>query len=261
MCDILSLLKKICGECSTKPYLEHTAHEFCVDGIDCVIVEPNKPVEGKKWVWKTMFFEAFPEFDKAMLDKGWWIGFMDVGNSFGCPDAMKKFDKFYDAMILEYGFDSKPVLEGLSRGGLYAYNWAKNNTDKVGMLYADNPVCDFKSWPGGAPKGGGKGPGGEQDWQEMLESYHFSSDEEALSYKDNPLDTVKPLVDAKVPLVHIYGDADEVVPWDENTGEMVKRVEALGGSIKTINKPGCLHHPHGPEDPEEFASWVIDNSI
>ena len=65
-----------------------------------------------------------------------------------------------DPVLLEkirgkFGFAKKAALVGLSRGGLYCYNWAVANPDKVASLYGDAPVCDFKSWPGG--KGKGKG--------------------------------------------------------------------------------------------------------
>ena len=52
---------------------------------------------------------------------------------------------------------------------------------------------------------------------------------------------------AKVPLLHVFGDADDVVPWDENTGVIAERYQKLGGSITLIRKPGIGHHP--PDEP------------
>lgn len=188
-----------------------------------------------------------------MLGRGWWLAYMNVGNTFGCPSAMDRFDLFYEKLTGEYGFHRRPVLEGLSRGGLYVYNWAARNPEKVGLIYADNPVCDFKSWPGGR----GSGPGSAEDWAALLRCYGFASEDEALSWRGNPLDQVEAIVREGIPLVHVYGDADEVVPWDENTGAMIERVQTLGGSIHTCLKPGALHHPHGPVNPAELADWVI----
>ena len=101
----------------------------------------------------------------------------------------------------------KAVLEGLSRGGLYVYNWAAANQGKVGCIFGDAPVCDFKSWPGGK----GKSKGSNADWKSILKCYHFASEQEALDYKGNPVDNLKPLAEAKIPIIHIYGDADTVV--------------------------------------------------
>jgi len=93
----------------------------------------------------------------------------------------------------------------------------------------------------------------------LIECYHFASEAEALAWPNNPIDNLETIVKAGIPIVHVYGDADEVVPWDENTGIVVERVKALGGNIKTFLKPGCQHHPHGPVDPDSFSNWVIQN--
>ena len=65
---------------------------------------------------------------------------------------------------------------------------------------------------------------------------------------------------AKVPLLHVYGDADEVVPWDENTGVVAERYKKLGGSITLIAKPGVKHHPHGLDDSTPIIQFISTNS-
>lgn len=232
-------------------------HDFKLDDNDVIIIEPENPVPGRRWVWKAEFFNAFPAFDLEMLARGWWLAFINVGNTFGCPAAMKRFSVFHREMTEKYKFHKRPVLEGLSRGGLYIYNWAADNTDKVGLVYGDNPVCDFKSWPGGK----GKGPGSEDNWHDLIKCYEFTSESEAMAWPKNPVDNVAPLVKAGIPLVHVYGDADEIVPWDENTKVIAERVKALRGDIKLFCKPGCKHHPHGPDDPAVLADWVLTNVL
>lgn len=234
-------------------YRGYLRHDFQLGENPVTLVAPNDPAPGRRWVWRAEFFDAFPAFDLEMLGRGWWLACMNVGNTFGCPSAMDRFDVFYQELTERYGFHRRPVLEGLSRGGLYVYNWAARNPEKTGLIYADNPVCDFKSWPGGR----GSGPGSTEDWAALLRCYGFASEDEALAWKGNPLDQVETIVREGIPLVHVYGDADEVVPWEENTGAMIGRVAALGGSIQTRIKPGALHHPHGPENPAELADWVI----
>ena len=83
-------------------------------------------------------------------------------------------------------------------------------------------MCDFKSWPGGK----GKGKGSPRDWQLVLERYGFANEAEALAYDKNPVDNLAPLAQAPVPLLHVYGDADDVVPWEENTGVVAERYRA-----------------------------------
>jgi pimeloyl-ACP methyl ester carboxylesterase len=173
---------------------------------------------------------------------------------------VRYWDKFYDELTGKYGFAKKTALIGLSRGGLYCYNWAIANPDKVACIYADAAVCDFKSWPGGKLKGLGKGTGDATEWNNMLMAYGFKSDAEAASYQGNPVDNLKPLAAAKVPLLHVYGEADSLVPWDENTGVVAERYRKMGGSITLIPKPGVGHHPHGLTDPTPIVEFIMKHA-
>ena len=47
----------------------------------------------------------------------------------------------------------------------------------------------------------------------------------------NPVDRLAPLAKAEVPIFHIHGDVDRVVPLDENSGEVKKRYDELGGEM------------------------------
>jgi hypothetical protein len=228
-------------------------HDFVVDGCKTIVVEPKQALPGKPWVWRAEFFDAFPGTDIALLGKGFHLVYITVGNTFGCPDALKHWDVLYREMTQTYGLSRKPILEGLSRGGLYCYNWAARNTDKVLCIYGDAPVCDFKSWPAGR----GKSKGSPADWEKLQHDYHFASEAEALAYDKNPVDNLQPLAAAHIPLIHVYGDADEAVPWEENTGVVKERYEKLGGSITVICKPGVGHHPHGLADPTPVIDFIF----
>ena len=87
--------------------------------------------------------------------QGFHIVYMQVPNMLGCPQAVRHWNAFYRELTEKYGFARKAALVGLSRGGLYCYNWAAANPEKVACIYGDAPVCDFKSWPGGKGKGRG----------------------------------------------------------------------------------------------------------
>ena len=232
-------------------------HDFQVDGHNVLVVSPKTPAKGLPWVWHGEFFGHRPAPDIALLKKGFHIVYMSVPDMLGSPTAVAQWNKFYAELTGKSGFSKKPALVGLSRGGLYCYNWAIANPDQVACIYADAPVCDFKSWPGGK----GKGPGGARDWKLVLERYGFKDDAEALAYKGNPVDSLAPLAKAKVPLLHVYGDADEVVPWGENTGLIADRYKALGGDITLIAKPGVKHHPHGLEDSTPIVEFIEKHSL
>lgn len=227
-------------------------HDFEVDGKPVLVVSPKTPAEGRPWVWHGEFFGHKPAPDIALLHKGFHIVYMSVPNMLGSPTAVEHWNKFYAELTGKYGFSRKVALVGLSRGGLYCYNWAIANPEQVACIYGDAPVCDFKSWPGG--KGEGKGSPG--DWKLVLETYHLPDEAAAMSYPGNPVDNLAPLAKAKVPLLHVYGDADDVVPWKENTGLIAQRYAALGGEITLIPKPGIGHHPHGLEDSTPIVEFI-----
>ena len=221
--------------------------DFELEGIPCIVVKPEKINPDNPWLWRARFFNAFPNLDIVMLKEGWLLAYIDVANLYGSEEAMRRFDLFYDFLTGEYGLAAKPVLEGFSRGGLPVFNWSCRNPEKVSCVYADNPVCDFKSWPGGL----GAGPGSELDWKMCLESYKLTK-EEAKLYDKNPVNTVHVLKGNDVPVIIVYGDADEVVPVEENTLLMLKAYP----EIKSICKKGGLHHPHCLEDPSQIVEFI-----
>ena len=227
-------------------------YDFQIAGKPVLVVVPQRAAPGNPWVWHGEFFGHKPNPDIALLGRGFHIVYMTVPDMLGCREAVEFWNAFYRELTGTYGFAKKVALVGLSRGGLYCYNWAAANPDKVACIYADAPVCDFKSWPGGK----GKGKGSPSDWQLVLQRYHFSSEAEAIAYRRNPVDNLAPLAAEHVPLLHVYGDADDVVPWDENTGIVAERYRKLGGEITLIAKPGVGHHPHGLDDSTPIINFI-----
>jgi pimeloyl-ACP methyl ester carboxylesterase len=217
-----------------------------------LVVVPKTAAPGKPWVWHGEFFGHKPAPDVALLGRGFHIVYLSVPDMLGSPRAVAHWNDLYQVLTTKYGLGKKPALVGLSRGGLYCYNWAIANPQQVSCIYGDAPVCDFKSWPGGK----GKGKGSPRDWQLVLKEYQFANDAEAIAYTKNPVDGLAALAREKVPLLHVYGDADEVVPWDENTGVIAERYRKLGGSITLIAKPGVGHHPHGLDDPTPIVEFM-----
>jgi len=226
--------------------------DFKVDGRACLLVLPKQPLPGRPWIWRTEFFGAFAQADRALVAKGYVLAYMDVQNMYGAPVALDHMDKFYVVLRKEYRLAPKTVLEGFSRGGLFAFNWAARHPDKVAALYVDAPVCDFKSWPAAQ----GKAIGSPSDWVALLGVYGFT-EAQALAYPYNPIDHLEPLAAAKIPILAVTGDADATVPMDENIGIVEKRYRALGGDIRIIVKPGGEHHPHSLTDPTPIVDFIV----
>jgi len=231
-------------------------YDFNYAGRPCIVVVPKTAAVGKPWIWRARFFGHEPQADVALLEKGFYVAYIDVADLFGSPQAVSLWNEFHAYLTGVHGFAERPALEGMSRGGLIIYNWAKANPDKVSCIYGDAPVCDIKSWPGDK----GAGPGSASCWAKCLEVYGLT-EEQALTAKCNPIDHLEPLAKAGIPLLHVVGDADEVVPVAENTAILEERYKALGGSIQVIHKPGVGHHPHSLEDPEPIVQFVLANTI
>jgi hypothetical protein len=231
-----------------------TRHVFKVDGSTAWVVEPKQAAPGNPWTWCMEFPDAFTDRTGVprLLAKGFFHLHIQVGNTFGCPNAQKKFDALYRT-VTEKGLARKGTLIGVSRGGLYAYNWAAKNPDKVACIYGDAPVCDFKSWPGGK----GVGKGSTRDWLSLIKCYEFKDEAEALGWPGNPVDNLAPLAKATIPLIHVVGDADDVVPVTENTAVVERRYKELGGRIEVIHKPGVGHHPHGLDEPQPVVDFIL----
>ena len=229
--------------------------DFTVAGRKAILVVPKSPAPGKPWIWRTEFFGHQPQGDITLLGKGHHVAWIDLQDLYGAPVAIEAMDSFHQHLTGAPGLSPKPVLEGFSRGGLFAFNWAAHRPHNVTALYVDAPVCDFKSWPGGK----GKGPGSKGDWANLLKVYGFT-EAEAMAYTRNPVDNLAPLATAKIPILAVIGQADEVVPVEENIDVVEKRYKALGGSITVIRKPGCKHHPHSLPDPAPIVDFVLKAS-
>ncbi len=217
-------------------------YNFPLEGIACRVVIPKKIADGKPWVWRARFFGHEPQFDIAMLNRGYHLVYCDVAGLFGNTEAVSRWNKFYNYLRFEHLFSDRVILEGMSRGGLIIYNWAAKNPGKVAAIYADAPVMDFKSWPKINPT--------------ILKVYRFKNEREAKAYKSNPVDNLAPLAKAGIPIIHVVGMDDKVVPVSENTQVAERRYKKMGGTFKVIRKKGIGHHPHSLKDPSPIVEFV-----
>lgn len=226
-----------------------------LNGVPIKVVFPEKANSKRNWIWRARFWGHEPQTDLALLERGFHLAYIDVGNLFGGPEALKRWDNFYAFVTEKYQLNEKVVLEGMSRGGLPLYNWGNKNAEKVACIYGDAPVCDFKSWPGG--KGSGKGS--KPDWKICMKQYGLSK-KTALRYDGNPIDNVENIAKFKVPILHVVGDADKVVPVLENTAKLENQLKNLGWQMQVIHKPEVGHHPHSLKDPKPIVDFILKHS-
>ncbi len=233
--------------------------DFNAEGRSSYIVYPDAPAPGNPWVWRARFPGYHPEIDISLVGLGFHLLYTDVGGLYGSPQAVAHWDAFYDYAVKEFNLSPRVTLEGVSRGGLIIYNWAKKNPHKIDCIYTESPVCDFKSWPGGK----GFGIGSPDDWKQLLEVYGLD-EPSALEYKDNPIDNLQPLAKAGVPLLHVICENDRVVPPNENTAILQRRYQELGGEITVLDnqsEPQTLHGHHFPlDDVQRIVEFVLEHT-
>jgi pimeloyl-ACP methyl ester carboxylesterase len=230
-----------------------TRIDFSVSGaVGGFVIKPNRPdAENlRPWVWYApTFVKATPRIGKypnaslawlftRLLDKGVWIGGVDVGESYGNFRGRKEYTRFYKYVRKRFGLSQRPCLLAQSRGGLMLYNWAAENSRDVACIAGIYPVTNVDSWPGLGS-------------QELQQAYGMSEAQlEKNKARINPVDRLSALARHNVPILHLHGDADKVVSLQQNTIELVSRYQALGGKADVEVIRGKGHE----EVPEFFQS-------
>ena len=88
-----------------------------------------------------------------------------------------------------------------------------------------------------------------------------SEELEAKLADHNPIDRLAPLAKAGVPIHHIHGDCDTVVPLDKNSGEVAKKYKELGGKMTLEVVEGQGHNLwSGWFESQPLVDFVIKNA-
>ncbi len=226
--------------------------ETSINGVRVRIITPEKPAAGNPWLLERSLADP-AQVARLLLEKGFYYVCMDV-DDFGSPQTLERWDALYAELTGKRGLSKKVVLQGYSRSGLGVYNWAAANPEKVACIYLDAPVLNIQSWPGGKLKG----PGWPDGWASLQKLYGFKSESDAIAYTNNPVDKAETLAKANVPIIHVCGEKDLTVPYDENTGLFKERYEKAGGHNMTIIiKGGTGHWTHGLKDPTPIVDFIL----
>ncbi len=199
---------------------------FEVEGHVAFLIPPEPRRSGKPtpWVWYAPTLPGLPGspekwmFDQ-FLEAGIAIAGMDVGESFGSPKGRGLYSAMYKELT-DKGFSKKTCLLVRSRGGLMLYNWAVENPLSVACIAGIYPVCNLLSYPGLKKACGAYGLS-EEEFANQLAGH-------------NPIDRLRPLAEAGVPVFHIHGNTDTVVPLEQNSAELQRRYVRLGGMMQLI---------------------------
>lgn len=223
--------------------------DFDFEGREAILVFPKKANENKNWLLKTEYFEAFPEFEAEMLEQGWHRAYISNKTRWCLDEDLDIKKRFADYLIKEYGLYKKCVPVGMSCGGLIGSKFAAKYPEYVSALYLDAPVLNLLSCP--ADMGVGK----SGMMEEFVNATGITASE-LICYREHPLDKMDILLKNNIPIIMVYGDSDDIVPYSENGEVLEKYYRDNGGIIKVIGKNNCGHHPHGLPDNSVIVEFV-----
>jgi alpha-beta hydrolase superfamily lysophospholipase len=226
--------------------------ELKYGGRSCKIVKPKLTAKGHPWVWRARFWGHEPQTDIALLQQGFHIVYCDVVELLGNREAVTLWNDFYH-LLNEAGLSNKAVMEGMSRGGVYVFNWAAENPDNVAAVYVDNPFLNMNPWIKWAFKTGSK----DGLFLDFKKDYHIYTDSAAQEFHNSPIDKVAEIVKGKYPILILCADADEIVSPLENTLLFEKEIKDLNGNVMVIHKPGFRHHPHSLPNPAPIVDFIL----
>jgi hypothetical protein len=238
--------------------------DFEIDGLRAMLLKPIRPAPGggRPWIFIAPVFMGpnpqRPELNpylfhhpiaddtpvyppanrpdrgthhklvKRLLESGFHIGGIEIGDTMGNPAGRAHFTAYYKRVVQEFGLDTKPCLFATSRGGLMVYNWAADHPEWVRCIGANQPVIDLALFPGLVRAADFYG----LPLKEFLQIYR----------QHNPVDRLQVLADHRIPILHVVGGADALLPLEPDMMGMQRRYREMGGEMQTLVHPTT---PHG----------------
>ena len=223
--------------------------DFKFEGREAILVLPKVANAERNWLLKTEYFDAFQDFEYEMVCRGWHLAFIKNVTRWCIDEDLDLKARFAEALVLELGLYPKCVPVGMSCGGMIGVKLAARHPECVSALYLDAPVMNLLSCPAGV------GKAKDILWPEFTEVTGMTLSE-LICYREHPMDKIHILHENNIPVVMVYGDSDEIVPYEENGSILEKYYRENGGIIETYGKKGCGHHPHGLEDNTPIIRFV-----
>ncbi len=226
-----------------------TRHHFTFEGCKAWIVEPPMPAPDNRWSWCMQWAEAFvPRVGTiALLEHGFYHVHIDAFEFRASPKGIAIMRRFQDKLV-GMGLSPKANLIGMSWGGYFSLRYAEENPAQVCAIYLDAPLCNAADEDTGSEH-----PARHN--QEISERYGLSF-EELKTSPLNPVNNLKPIADAKIPVFAAIGEDDCVVNHKTNFDVVEKNFLAAGGAFwKVVRRPAWGHHPHGVDDVTELLDF------
>lgn len=223
--------------------------DFKFNNRDCILICPDTPCEGNKWLYRTEYFGAFADLEIALIKKGYHLAYMQNTTRM-CPEVDTDMRPlFCDFLTKEFGLNEKCALVGFSCGGMQSVYFAAKYPRYVACAYLDAPVMNYLSWPFALGVG-------QNDCSEEFICNMGMDLSEMLNFRNHPIDQKEKLLKSGIPILLVSGDSDKTVPFCENGQLLYDYFKVNGGNIELIIKPGGDHHPHGLPDNTPIIDFI-----
>lgn len=227
------------------------AETFTYEGREASIFYPTCPANGKL-ILKTEYLHAFPDFEAAMLERGYTLCFLSHPTRWAPDSETHIMAKFVRHVAEHLQMEPKCIAVGMSCGGLQALRLAELHPELVSVMFLDAPVTNLLSMAG---LGACRSKDVALFREEMFATYNFT-DSTLVSFRKSPIDNMAPLTQHNIPIIMLWGDADDVVLYEENGKIVEDYYREHGGQIEVIRIPRREHHPHSLKDPTPIIEFV-----
>jgi pimeloyl-ACP methyl ester carboxylesterase len=197
-----------------------------------LVVPPREPLDNSKpWVWFSPAVQGQQPgeqqewFFSRLVSEGFSIAGIDLGGPSGAALGSDSLDQFYTLLTTKYRLAKRPCLLAASWGALPLYQWASKNADRIRCMVGVRPLVNIESDPSLAA--------------EVARAQRWTAAEWRGSHVDyNPVDQLGELAARDIPILHLHGPGDTVVPAEPNTGLFSTRYLALGGPMEVLPLTG-----------------------
>lgn len=231
----------------TDEWYGFTRHHFTFQGHPAWIVEPHFPCPDNRWSWCMQWAEAFvPRVGTlALLEHGFYHAHIDLFETRANQKGVTIMAAFQKKLV-SMGLSPKVNLIGMSWGGFFSLRYAVTYPENICAIYLDAPLCNATSLE----------EVGADDRIKTLTKLFNISEEELKTSKLNPVNNVKPLIDAKIPIFAAVGEDDMVLNINMHFNLLEKNFIKQGGKFtNVVRRSAWGHHPHGFDDTTELLKF------
>jgi pimeloyl-ACP methyl ester carboxylesterase len=182
---------------------------------------------------------------QRLLQNNIALAMLNVGESAGSPTSTKLLTSLHQTLTTLHNLAQKPVLWPQSRGGLTLYNFAIQNPHLPAAIAGTYTVTNLEDWTTS------QHPRIKDLYHQALQAYHQTHDQFIADLpKNNPHQNLAPLAKQKIPLLHLHGTHDQVVPLKPHAQQLTTLYQSLNAPATLILAEGKGHE----ESPAFFQS-------